>query len=570
MVNLLYELKYISTDFCAIYSIVVCAGYNVDTQGATCFHWAAKRGDYSILTLLKSYYGAVLDAPASCENQMRPQHWGASDGKIASMKFFLDNRVDLNCPDGNGCSPLAVAVQYMHTETALYLIKNGADLALKDTNGDSVLHWAAYKGAEELVGMLVHFMPREVDTEDHFGQAAIHLAALGGHHRVVEYLLRENGAVFNKTDKNGMTPLDLAMKRNQTSVEYVIRRFSSADKLDFLRKLGCGRLFKVRFLLPYFLCGFDDRERGAWMWRATFFPNLVASLISIYYVTCPEMADTGLLQLASTVCQLAWWTCFLLLLYFPASYVVEIGVGSISPGGGSANNSISSYDKALDRIAEMLNSDTPATAKAGLAAGMPTVCHTCHVVRPLRSKHCKVMRRCVHKFDHYCPFVYNAVSRDNYKYFIGVLMTFPPSYLLFLASTYIYWKRMGPLSWCFIIFLVYSAILFMMVLGLLSYHFGLITTNLTTNEEINMHRYAYLHNEFSRYSNPFDKYSRWNNFWDGMFPSNKSFFSREEVLDHRKAEDAVDGLNGRSGRSNSDGEEESFLHSGDVKAKLMA
>ena len=33
------------------------------------------------------------------------------------------------------------------------------------------------------------------------------------------------------------------------------------------------------------------------------------------------------------------------------------------------------------------------------------LCVTCRVVRPLRAKHCAVSDRCVHMFDHFCPWV---------------------------------------------------------------------------------------------------------------------------------------------------------------------
>jgi hypothetical protein len=52
---------------------------------------------------------------------------------------------------------------------------------------------------------------------------------------------------------------------------------------------------------------------------------------------------------------------------------------------------------------------------------VPPVCHTCRIRRPLRSKHCKITGKCIHAFDHYCPFVGNVVGRDNYKFFFGFI-----------------------------------------------------------------------------------------------------------------------------------------------------
>lgn len=120
----------------------------LDSQGFTCIHWAAKRGDVEVLSQLLDC-GAVLDTPASFDTQMRPIHWAASDGRLKSIKFLLDNRGDINALDGNSCSPLIIAAQYGRVETVIYLVKNGADLNQRDVNGDTALHWAAYKGYDE-------------------------------------------------------------------------------------------------------------------------------------------------------------------------------------------------------------------------------------------------------------------------------------------------------------------------------------------------------------------------------------------------------------------------------------
>lgn len=50
------------------------------------------------------------------------------------------------------------------------------------------------------------------------------------------------------------------------------------------------------------------------------------------------------------------------------------------------------------------------------------ICCTCLIKRPRRSKHDPTCKRCVHRFDHFCPFVYTAIGRDNICYFMGFLL----------------------------------------------------------------------------------------------------------------------------------------------------
>lgn len=59
-----------------------------DSEGHTCIHWAAKRGDYEILKYLHSA-GAMLDIASTGDPRMLPIHWAASDGKIKSLKCVL-------------------------------------------------------------------------------------------------------------------------------------------------------------------------------------------------------------------------------------------------------------------------------------------------------------------------------------------------------------------------------------------------------------------------------------------------------------------------------------------------
>jgi len=61
-----------------------------------------------------------------------------------------------------------------------------------------------------------------------------------------------------------------------------------------------------------------------------------------------------------------------------------------------------------------------------------------------------------------------------------------------------------------------------MVSGLLYYHAGLVSKNLTTNEHMNVWRYTYLRDEFGRFFNPFDK-GWFGNLVSKLFPGPDSY-----------------------------------------------
>jgi hypothetical protein len=130
------------------------------------------------------------------------------------------------------------------------------------------------------------------------------------------------------------------------------------------------------------------------------------------------------------------------------------------------------------------------------------------------------------------PYVFNTVGRDNYKYFCGILVLHPVCFILFVISSSYFIRRVR-VSIVFVVFLLYCSLMAFLIMGLFSYHFKLISHNLTTNEDVNMGRYSYMRNEYNSFHNPFDKGGMMKNIFDGLFPSSKLYYTRAAVLNDR-------------------------------------
>ena len=127
------------------------------------------------------------------------------------------------------------------------------------------------------------------------------------------------------------------------------------------------------------------------------------------------------------------------------------------------------------------------------------------------------------------PFVGNAVGRDNYKYFVGLLVVHVLCAVGWEVTVGYLWHR-DTISWGLFFYMFYALGWLAMIGFLLQYHVQLITANLTTNEHINMAKYAYMRNQYNMQDNPFDLKSAKMNVVDGLFPSSRQYYSREEFL----------------------------------------
>lgn len=50
-------------------------------------------------------------------------------------------------------------------------------------------------------------------------------------------------------------------------------------------------------------------------------------------------------------------------------------------------------------------------------------CRSCQLPKPARSKHCSICRSCIQKADHHCIWINNCVGRNNYVYFLALMLS---------------------------------------------------------------------------------------------------------------------------------------------------
>ena len=258
-------------------------------------------------------------------------------------------------------------------------------------------------------------------------QTPLHLACLRGHTDVVKYLMHQCHADVLKKDKNGQLPLEIAAKKQHWRTEWSVRRYMYAGNYTgLIRSLGgVFHVLRNQRVLSSLLFGTEELDMMVWPWRVVAASNFLGTLTTLYFASEVVLLDFYWWHLAGCMIWIGWWFCFLSCLFQSPGVCVD------NVGGRPGADLDSTGDSDGEQRAFLLlhrggSEDAEADAEAGRARGPdysfeeamnlvceavgsadpgPAVCYTCKLRKPLRSKHCKLTGRCVHKFDHFCPFV---------------------------------------------------------------------------------------------------------------------------------------------------------------------
>jgi ankyrin repeat protein len=145
-------------------------------------------------------------AAAAAMNDLEVVKYLLEKVKDKDLKKFMDAKSGIY----GSALHAALSAPKPADQTALHLIKKGANLSKEEHKYGNILHLAAFANLDEVVQLLLkQNEPKvEIDALDNNDQTALHIAAYRGYHKVVDVLLK-SGATANMKDVWGNTPLHI-------------------------------------------------------------------------------------------------------------------------------------------------------------------------------------------------------------------------------------------------------------------------------------------------------------------------------------------------------------------------
>ncbi|KAF3340589.1 Ankyrin repeat-containing protein [Carex littledalei] len=142
-------------------------------------------------------------------------HYAASSGNLEAVSAIL--QTDITCAymaDSSGLYPVHIAVKTGFLQVMAKLFDLCPDLdQLLDNNGRNFVHLAVEEERDDIVRSICRTteLTEAMNAQDNNGDTAMHLAVKAGHLNIFARLLGTQKAHLCVTNKNGLTPRDLAL-----------------------------------------------------------------------------------------------------------------------------------------------------------------------------------------------------------------------------------------------------------------------------------------------------------------------------------------------------------------------
>ncbi|RKP27990.1 ankyrin repeat-containing domain protein, partial [Syncephalis pseudoplumigaleata] len=421
-----------------------------DFQNVTALHWAAINCRLEAVRYLLDQ-GAEVDAVGG-DLLATPLHWACRKGHLSVSALLLERGANPNLRDAQGFNALHLAVHSSNAFLVLYMLYAPGELAVDspDTLDHTALMWAAYQGDGVSVDILLR-QGASLRAVDKTGFTPLHWAVSKGHDDVTVRLLKA-GADVTAREEKGRTPADMARELKVEATWLRALRQSGVAKDGREPILSESIAMKLAYFLPFPMLFIILQTIALFPWYIGLTLGLVEFLVfhlSVLRWLLPRrqvssnndammkapyfsaiFQSTAFWVGVTWLSRVLWYTLehTMANILFALTYTLALWCffQAVLRDPGFVPRPHARDDKR--RLLQSLAKDN--------LLDKTHLCVSCIVRKPPRSKHCRLCDRCVARFDHHCPWIYNCIGANNHRPFFFFLLSLVVGICQYIYLTY--------------------------------------------------------------------------------------------------------------------------------------